>query len=209
MAEDAFQTLNQIDVSAKVREKNGLKYLSWASAWAEVKKRYPDANFRIIEQVLDDRGNTRPWHDDGKTGWVEVGVTINGSEIIETLPVLDYKNNSIAAEQITSSNANKSIKRCLTKAIAMHGLGLYIYEGEDLPEEISKVIDLQAEIHELIKKKAAISEDAKARVAEICKQFDRQANPDASEEEITGNPKNISSSELLEKLKAQLLVVRK
>ena len=204
-----FAELNSVDVSDKVREKNGLKYLSWASAWAEVKKRYPSASFKIYKQVVDDGGNTRPWHDDGRTGWVEVGVTIDGLEVIETLAIMDFKNKSISSDQITSVDANKSIKRCLVKAIAMHGLGLYIYEGEDLPEEASRTIDLQNDIMALIKKKAGLSDNARDKVGELCKTAEKDANPHFEETEITGNPKNIDDIDILEKLKRQLLAVRK
>lgn len=207
MSATIFGVLNNLDVSSKVKEKNGLKYLSWASAWAEVKKRFPDASFRVIPQIMDDYGNTRTWHDDGRSGWVEVGVTINGDEIIETLAVMNFKNQAIPADTITSVDANKSIKRCLVKALAMHGLGLYIYEGEDLPEETSRVIDLQNEIMELVHKKVQLSDAAKKKVADLCKAVDKEANPDV--EEVTGSPKNINSVELLEKLKRQLLAVRK
>ena len=74
----------------------------------------------------------RPWFDDGNTGWVKTGVTINGIEHIEDLPIMDFKNKSIPAKDITSSDANKSIQRSLTKACARHGVALWIYEGEDL-----------------------------------------------------------------------------
>lgn len=204
-----FETLNKVSVGDKTREKNGLTYLSWASAWAEVKKQYPDASFRVIHQVMDGGGNTRPWHDDGRSGWVEVGVTIEGQEIIETLPVMDHRNKAIEASSITSTEANKAIKRCLVKAIAMHGLGLYIYEGEDMPEELSKAIELREEIMSLISKKCALSDKAKAQVGDLCKTAEREANPMAGEDEISGNPKNIEDIELLEKLKRQLMAVRK
>ena len=72
---------------------------------------------------------------DGRTCWVKTGVTVNGIEHIEYLPVMDYKNKSISIENITSFDVNKAIQRSLTKACARHGLGLYIYAGEDLPEE--------------------------------------------------------------------------
>lgn len=206
---NVFAELNAIDVKEKLREKNGLKYLSWASAWAEVKKRYPNATFKVYKQIVDDGGNTRPWHDDGRTGWVEVGVIIEGNEIIETLAIMDFKNKSIPAEQITSVDANKSLKRCLVKAIAMHGMGLYVYEGEDLPEEAGKTIELQDEIMNLIKKKVALSDKAKEKVGELCKAAEKEANPHFEESEITGNPKNIEEIEILEKLKRQLLGVRK
>jgi len=204
-----FEQLNKIDVSEKVREKNGLKYLSWSSAWAEVKKRYPNAKFRVIHQTMDAGGNTRPWHDDGKSGWVEVAVEINGEEIIETLAIMDFKNKAIPAADITSVEANKSIKRCLVKAIAMHGLGLYIYEGEDLPEETTKIAELCGEVMGLISKKCALSAPAKERVGQLCKAAEQEANPHMGDDEITGNPKNIDDVEILEKLKRQLLAVRK
>lgn len=114
-----FDTLNGIDVSGKVKAKNGLKYLSWISAWAEVKKIDPNASFKIYPQIMDNDGNTRFWHDDGKTGWVEVGVTVNGNEVVEVLAIMDFKNKSMPADQITSVDANKAMKRCLVKAIAI------------------------------------------------------------------------------------------
>lgn len=210
MAENksVFDILNGVDVSEKLKTKNNLTYLPWSSAWAEVQKLFPDASFRIIPQS-DETGNTRFWHDDGRTGWVEVGVTIAGKEIIETLAVMDFKNKSIPADQITSVDANKSIKRCLVKAIAMHGLGLYVYEGEDLPEESAKVLELQADCMELIKKKCAVSDKAKAKVGELCKAAEKEANPFIDDEDILGNPKNIDDAEILATLKKQLLAVRK
>ena len=80
--------------------------------------------------------NANGWcyHTDGKTAWVKTGVTIEGIEHIEYLPVMDFKNRSIPLDSITSFDVNKAIQRSLTKAVARHGLGLYIYAGEDLPE---------------------------------------------------------------------------
>ena len=204
-----FETLNKIDVSNKIKTKNNLKYLSWASAWAEVKKVFPDATYQIIPQIMDERGNTRFWHDDGKTGWVEVAVTINGIELTEILAIMDFKNKSIAAEDITSVDANTSMKRCLVKACAMHGLGMYIYEGEDIPEETSKVLDLQNEIKELVAKKCQLSDKAKEQVSTLCKNAEKEATPDVPDDAITGNYKNINDATILENLKKRLLAVRK
>lgn len=125
-----FSKLNAINVNDKVEKKNGLTYLSWAYAWGEVKKLYPDANYTIYENA--DGWN---YHTDGRTCWVKTGVTINGIEHIEMLPVMDFRNASILLEKVTSFDVNKAIQRSLTKAVARHGLGLYIYAGEDLPEE--------------------------------------------------------------------------
>lgn len=129
MASNYFQTLNAINVNDKTEKKNGLTYLSWAWAWGEVKKLFPDATYTIYE-------NEAGWcyHTDGRTAWVKTGVTVNGIEHIEMLPVMDFKNRSIPLDQITSFDVNKAIQRSLTKAVARHGLGLYIYAGEDLPE---------------------------------------------------------------------------
>lgn len=126
---NVFSKLNKINVNEKVESKNGLTYLSWAWAWAEVKKAYPESNYFIYEN--EDGWN---YHHDGKTAWVKVSITIEGLEHIEYLPVLDFKNKSIGLDKLTSFNVNTAIQRALTKAIARHGLGLYIYAGEDLPD---------------------------------------------------------------------------
>ena len=125
-----FSKLNSINCNDKTEKKNGLTYLAWAYAWGEVKKLFPDATYTIYE-------NAQGWfyHTDGNTCWVKTGVTINGIEHIEYLPVMDFKNRSIPVEQVTSFDVNKAIQRSLTKAVARHGLGLYIYAGEDLPDE--------------------------------------------------------------------------
>lgn len=127
--ENYFKILNDINVSDKVEEKNGLTYLSWAWAWAEIKKLHPTANYKVYEQE-----NGCIYWTDGKTAWVKTGVTVNEIEHIEYLPIMDFRNNSIPVEKITSFEVNKAIQRSLTKAVARHGLGLYIYAGEDLPE---------------------------------------------------------------------------
>lgn len=140
MDSNYFERLNSINVNDKTEKKNGLTYLSWAWAWGEVKKLHPDATYTIYE-------NKDGWNyfTDGTTCWVKTGVTINGIEHIEYLPVMDYRNQSIRLEKVTSFDVNKAIQRSLTKAIARHGLGLYIYAGEDLPEEPEK-IDPQADM---------------------------------------------------------------
>lgn len=128
--ENYFIELNNINVSEKTEKKNGLTYLSWAWAWGELKKKHPTAIYTVYE-------NAEGWnyHTDGKTAWVKTGVTVDGIEHIEYLPVMDYRNKSIPLESITSTDVNKTIQRSLTKAVARHGLGLYVYAGEDLPEE--------------------------------------------------------------------------
>ena len=154
---DVFNTLYKINVSNYIEKKNGLNYLAWANAWGEVKKIYPDANYTIYENTLPN-GYIVNYFTDGNTSYVKTGVTINGLEHIEELPVMDYRNKSILLENMTSFDVNKTIQRSLTKALARHGLGLYIYAGEDLPEtsenENKIISQAQAEaIVQLIKNK--------------------------------------------------------
>lgn len=135
-----FETLNNINVNDKTEQKNGLTYLSWAWAWGEVKKLYPGATYTIYE-TTNPQGYVCNYFTDGKTCWVKTGVTIEEIEHIEELPVMDFRNKSISLDNVTSFDVNKAIQRSLTKAVARHGLGLYIYAGEDLPESEQPVTD--------------------------------------------------------------------
>ena len=129
-----FTELNSIDVSGhiekkKINDRTQLSYLSWPWAWGELKKRHPDAFYTVYE-------NEKGWNyfTDDQTCWVKTGVTVNGIEHIEYLPVMNGANKSIPLGSVTSFEVNKTIQRSITKAIARHGLGLYIYAGEDLPD---------------------------------------------------------------------------
>lgn len=128
-----FEQLNAINVNDFTEQKNGLTYLSWAHAWRELKKMFPKSFYTIYE-------NEQGWNyfTDGRTGWVKTGVTVVTDDMelehIEYLPIMDYRNRSIAADKITSFEVNKTIQRSLTKAVARHGMGIYIYAGEDLPD---------------------------------------------------------------------------
>ena len=129
MEKSVFEVLNAIDCSEHIEKKNGLTYLSWAWAWQILKKHYPTSTYTIYEDALG-----RNFHTDGRTCWVKTGVTVEGIEHIEYLPVMDFHNASILLDKVTSFDVNKAIQRSLTKAVARHGLGLYIYAGEDLPD---------------------------------------------------------------------------
>lgn len=130
-----FEILNKIDCNGHTEEKNGLTYLSWAWAWTELKKAFPRSFYTIYENK-----DGLFYHTDGNTCWVKTGVTLvddvtaTSLEHIEFLPVMDHRNKSIPLDSVTSFDVNKAIQRSLTKAVARHGLGLYIYAGEDLPE---------------------------------------------------------------------------
>src|SRR5574344_430355 len=153
MSENYFSELYAVNVSEKIEKKNNLSYLSWAWAWAELKKRHPDAISTVYE-------NKEGWiyHTDGKTAWVKTGVTVNGIEHIEYLPIMNYQNKSIPLDSITSYDVNKSIQRSMTKAIGRHGIGLSIYAGEDLPEEAKEDIKLAQQNDIAEKEKAFIAE---------------------------------------------------
>ena len=127
-----YEVLSAINVNQYTEKKNGLTYLSWAWAWAELLKRYPESMYTVYERP----GEYGPvnYFTDGRTCWVKTGVTVGGKEYIEMLPVMDFRNKAIPVESVTSMDVNKAIQRSLTKAVARHGLGLYIYAGEDLPE---------------------------------------------------------------------------
>lgn len=137
MEQSLFMKLFTTNVNDKVERKNGLAYVSWAYVWAEVKKVVPDATYTIYER--DTEFGPINYFTDGRYCWVKTGVTLNGLEHIEELPVMDFKNRSIPLEGVTSMDVNKAIQRSLTKACARHGLGLYIYAGEDLPEDENAV----------------------------------------------------------------------
>ena len=155
-----FDTLNAINVQEHVEVKDiggvKLSYLSWAWAWTEVKKAYPEAFYTIYENK-----DGLFYHTDGKTAWVKTGVTIEGIEHIEYLPVMDNRNNSITLDKLTSFDVNKAIQRSLTKACARHGLGLYIYAGEDLPEEEAK--QAKSDMEQKIAKAVAAMRAVKSR----------------------------------------------
>ena len=148
---NVFATLSAIDCSAHIEKKGTQKYLSWAWAWKMVKDNFPNATYTVYENA-----EGIPYHTDGRYCFVKTGVTIEGIEHIEYLPVLDYSNKSIKVENVTSFDVNKAIQRSLTKACARHGLGLYIYGGEDMPTV--ETDDKQEDIWEKIAKAGSVDE---------------------------------------------------
>ena len=128
---EIFQQLSSINVNSKTEKKGKFTYLSWAFAWAELKKVSPTAT----SKVYHDENTNMPYFASKAGVIVKVGVTIEGLEHINYLPVMDFRNAAIAADEVNMMDVNKAIQRCTVKAIALHGLGLYIYAGEDLPEE--------------------------------------------------------------------------
>lgn len=135
-----FKKLSEIDIKQKVEKKGSQSYLSWSHAWSMVKQHYPD----IQRTVYEDSMTGLNYFNDGKTAYVKVGITIEGVEHIDYLPVMDFKNQSIIIDKVTSMDVNKTIQRSTTKAIALHGLGISLYSGEDLITTVSapKIVTL-------------------------------------------------------------------
>ena len=171
-----FATLNAINVNEHTEKKNGLTYLSWAWAWGELKKRFPDANYIVYERNTE--YGLVPYFTDGKTAWVKTGVFVGNMEHVEMLPIMDFRNRSIPLDSITSVDINKTIQRSLTKAVARHGLGLYIYAGEDLPEDDREKAEAQAAESEIrpAKTRVASVRDLCASIGITVEQFVRYRN---------------------------------
>ena len=118
------------NVNDHVEKKNGLSYLSWAWAWAEALKADADATYKV--EMFDGKC----FMDINGTAMVFVTVTMFNKPMTCQLPVMDYRNKAIPNPDAFA--VNTAIMRCMTKALALHGLGLYLYSGEDVPEEGDK-----------------------------------------------------------------------
>jgi hypothetical protein len=139
-----FERLSAINVNEHVEKKSNLSYLSWAWAWSEVKRACPDARYDV-----------QPTEYDEVLGFMcHTTVTIEGETLEMWLPVMDGANKSMlktpytyktkygekTVDGATTFDINKTIMRCLVKNLAMFGLGLYIFAGEDLPEDTSTAV---------------------------------------------------------------------
>ena len=145
----SIEMLLKKNVNDHVEKKNGLSYLSWAWAWAEALKADPQASFSV--QMFGDKC----YMEINGTAMVWVTVTMFGKPMVCQLPVMDNFNRPITIEGVTTTNkygkevttkldsfnVNTAIMRCMTKALALHGLGMYIYSGEDLPEFDTGLVD--------------------------------------------------------------------
>tara|TARA_R110002167_G_scaffold351008_1_gene563374 strand:- start:1219 stop:1830 length:612 start_codon:yes stop_codon:yes gene_type:complete len=122
-----FKELSSVSIKDKTDKKGKFSYLSWATAWSMIKTEHPTAQRKVYESEHTGLN----FFTDGKTAYVKVGIIINDMEHIDYLPVMDYRNNSISIEKVSSMDVNTAIQRSTAKAIAMHGLGLSLWIGED------------------------------------------------------------------------------
>jgi hypothetical protein len=129
----SYENLSSINVREKVERKGQMDYLSWANAWHMLKQNYPEAK-RI---VYEDPATGWNYFTDGRSAWVKVGIVVGEMEHIDYLPVMDFRNNALAIEKVSATDVNKTIQRSTAKAIAMHGLGLSLWTGEDVPEMVT------------------------------------------------------------------------
>lgn len=210
MAENYFKELYGIDVNDRTYKKKDLTYLGWASAWSELKQVHPDATYEIkkfgeeqIPYIATELGII-----------VFTTVTVNGITHEMELPVMDGANKSMkkegytyttkfgdkTVEAATMFDVNKTIMRCLTKNIAMHGVALYIYEKDDQPQAIAEMLKLQTTCMTNITKKSALSDSAKESVMKVCKELLIEEN---------GDPRLCEDTEKLETLNKKLLAIRK
>jgi hypothetical protein len=210
--EDPYKVLSRINVNdhiekravknKKTGETTYLSYLSWAWAWDTLMGLYPDS-YTTINRPTD---SDFPYWTDGRTCWVDVSVTLvwNGNERVrsEVFPIMGYSNQSIPLDAVTSFDVNTALQRAWTKCIARHGLGFYIYAGQDLPneeaeqqkarqyarvtdEQVAKVMELYspAEIETMLKrlKKTALVEISQAQADKMIAKRDQSLLKDNTE----------------------------
>ena len=191
-----FQTLNEYDITEHIKKKDKIIYLPWSKAWMILKTLYPDSTVEVVENV-NDNGDDIRYFTDGKTAWVKVSITIKGHTETESLAIMDFRNKSIPVDNITSADVEKSIKRCMVKCAALHGLGLSLWTGEELSSAAreKKKKDLDDVKHDIL---SAVAEKLEAGVdkAVIYKTIESTAG--------NKNPNAIKDIAMAQKVLAQI-----
>lgn len=154
-----FEILSEIDTSSYQMNKNGFTYLSWAHAWRATKKRFPNAQFEIINF------DNLPFQKTEIGYFVSVSVTIESTTHNEIMPVLDYANRPLKNPNVF--DINKSHKRCLVKALALHGLGIHVFAGEDIPDETESIENSRKQLIDLLKENDKYSDAAHAALMKM------------------------------------------
>ena len=187
---DWFTVLSSVDVSEHVEEKNGMRYLSWMWAWQELKKRYP-LSYATVHETDDGMlvwkdpigchvktSMTIVWEDDGE---------LKEHTVTEYLPCMDYKNKSVAYDNIDSMLVNKTIQRSLTKCIARLGLGGYLFADEDLPESVAKLQEANNTNFKLATEVSKASDAKRQAVSDLLDKYIESHDPRKIEDIETAN----------------------
>ena len=172
----SFEQLNDVNVQELVESKGQFTYLSWSHEATELLKKFPDSTWEVHEYQKhnDNETITQPYMKTDTGYFVKVTVTVDGISRTQIHPVLDNRNQTI--ESPNAFQINTSIQRCFAKAVALHGLGLYIFAGEDLPESdrperltpqqlklmnnlVKKMEEVSIPLTEVVKIKNAIKND--------------------------------------------------
>lgn len=161
---DTFKTLNSVDVSRNTEQKGNFTYLSWAFAVRELLKVVPEATWDIHEYGPED--NRRPYMQTPAGCFVKVTVYVDGVGRTQVHPVLDNRNSTV--NEPDAFQINTSIMRCLTKAISLHGLGLYIYAGEDLPT-VGLTPEQQSHLEHVVQELSKVDSDSAGKVEDNLK----------------------------------------
>lgn len=205
-----FEDIRKIDVSDHIEKKMGLSYLSWAWAWDEMKKIDETASIQIHQfvdtELLSELASKQPitpeliealpmidYKKDKAGATVKVSVTLNGRTETETLPVMNFKNKAVANPD--AMEINKAHKRCFVKALALHGLGLYIYAGEDLPQEPKEKEPTRQEL----------DKEANQRIKALYEKL-KELDSSLDDEAITNKLKEILGADDLKKVNKGLII---
>jgi hypothetical protein len=179
------------NVNGHLEKKNGLSYLSWAWAWAEALKADADATYKV--EMFDGKC----FMDINGTAMVFVTVTMFKKPMTCQLPVMDYRNKAIPNPDAFA--VNTAIMRCMTKALALHGLSLYIYAGEDLPEEGRSVVitPTQGAMDNIPQEELQYLQEMAMELIAMCEQGDPKAAWDKLEGENLDDQQKIALWTLL------------
>ena len=166
--ESAFHLLNKVDVSEYTKKKGKFSYLSWCFAVQELLRVRPNATWDVHLFSNGENGELQPYMRTETGYFVQVTVQVDSVKRTQVHPVLDNRNQSI--KEPNAFEINTSIQRCLAKAIALHGLGLYIFAGEDLPEPDAITAKEKDNLVDLVNQLSKIdTDDAKKWSSEISK----------------------------------------
>jgi hypothetical protein len=187
----SIEMLLKKNVNDHVEKKNGLSYLSWAWAWAEALKADAKASYKI--EMFGDKC----FMDINGTAMVFVTVTMFDKPMTCQLPVMDYRNKAIPNPDAFA--VNTAIMRCMTKALALHGLGLYLYSGEDVPEEGRSVVitPTQGAMDNIPQEELQYLQEMAVELIATCEQGDPKAAWDKLESENLDSEQKIALWTLL------------